>query len=418
MPVDGRKLPLVIFTHAFPFDGVEVSFLQHELRVLTKHFQPVILVPRNIGVKVDLIGAGVEVDESFSIFMNQPISNFRKFLLVLFSKSFFTEIVSNFPCVTYGENFKRIFQALFDAMLTQKWVENKIAVSHYSGKWLFYTYWLGKYTLGIGNAKKKNPNIHLISRAHRNDLYSRNKDNLYMPVQKQAIKASDWVFSISENGRKYLQFKYPLSTNIGCSRLGVIDPGQMCEYPTDGTFRIVSCSSLRPVKRVDLLARGLCIAAEKRPAQLFRWDHFGDGETRILIENEIAKFPPNIHFHLGGQVSNEMIIEFYRSNTVNLFINVSASEGIPMSIMEAFSFGIPALATGVGGTPEIVNQDCGWLLSENPSSEEIAESLLKCIDDPSALISKRKAARKMWFDEYNADVNFERFAQTLKTMVS
>ena len=56
-----------------------------------------------------------------------------------------------------------------------------------------------------------------------------------------------------------------------------------------------------------------------------------------------------------------------------MFINVSSTEGIPVSIMEAMSFGIPVIATAVGGTPEIVNNENGYLLSKDPSAKELAE---------------------------------------------
>ncbi|NCO54621.1 MAG: glycosyltransferase, partial [Bacteroidetes bacterium] len=49
---------------------------------------------------------------------------------------------------------------------------------------------------------------------------------------------------------------------------------------------------------------------------------------------------------------------------VDLFINVSESEGIPVSIMEALSAGIPVIATNVGGTNEIVNNDVGFLIDK------------------------------------------------------
>ena len=34
----------------------------------------------------------------------------------------------------------------------------------------------------------------------------------------------------------------------------------------------------------------------------------------------------------------------------HVFLNVSSSEGVPVSIIEAMSFGIPCIATNVGGT--------------------------------------------------------------------
>lgn len=412
-----QNIPLVIFTSAYPYGG-ETTFLQNETGILVNYFAPIIFVPRIIKGEKCPLPAGAIVDESFSKFMDLQPARISRLFSTVATGMFAKEVLANFSQMKHSGNNRRMFQALFDAQMTQKWVEKKIEDSRYSGQWVFYTYWLGKYTLGIGNARKKYPQIHLISRAHRIDLYPRVNHNLYMPLQEQAIKMADKVLAVSENGRTYLRNKYSWAKNLEVSRLGVKGTEILAKNSSDGVFRIVSCSGLRPVKRVDLLARGLHLAAQIRPSQIFQWDHFGDGETRSLVELEVQKFPQNIHAHLWGQVSNETILDYYNSHSVDLFMNVSSSEGLPVSIMEAFSKGIPVLATNVGGVPEIVTQECGWLLSENPNAEKIAEAILKCIGDPGGLIQKRKAAREMWQTNYNADHNFEEFANKLKTLVS
>ena len=62
------------------------------------------------------------------------------------------------------------------------------------------------------------------------------------------------------------------------------------------------------------------------------------------LKSKVDSFPDNIQVILKGWVPNKKVIEFYRTNPVNLFLNFSFQEGIPVSIMEAISFGIPILA--------------------------------------------------------------------------
>ncbi|NJK95527.1 MAG: glycosyltransferase [Bacteroidales bacterium] len=54
-----------------------------------------------------------------------------------------------------------------------------------------------------------------------------------------------------------------------------------------------------------------------------------------------------------------------------MFLNTSLSEGVPVSVMEALSFGLPVIATDVGGTGELINDEVGMLI--NP---EISPALL------------------------------------------
>ena len=52
-------------------------------------------------------------------------------------------------------------------------------------------------------------------------------------------------------------------------------------------------------------------------------------------------------------------------NYIDALINVSESEGLPFSMMEAISFGIPVIGTNVGGVKEIINNDTGILLEKD-----------------------------------------------------
>src|SRR5690606_13386262 len=93
------------------------------------------------------------------------------------------------------------------------------------------------------------------------------------------------------------------------------------------------------------------------------WHHFGDGLEFEELKKKIKTLnKKKIAVILHGWATQADILKFYELYFVNWFVNVSESEGIPVSIMEAMSFGIPVIATDVGGTSEIVNTDTGYLL--------------------------------------------------------
>jgi glycosyltransferase involved in cell wall biosynthesis len=59
-----------------------------------------------------------------------------------------------------------------------------------------------------------------------------------------------------------------------------------------------------------------------------------------------------------------------------VFISLSQHEDIPVSILEAFSFGIPVIAANVGGIAEVLQNGVnGILLSANPTAAELVEAL-------------------------------------------
>ena len=118
-----------------------------------------------------------------------------------------------------------------------------------------------------------------------------------------------------------------------------------------------------------------------------------------------------------GNVPNPEVMRYYREQPVDVFVNVSSTEGgVPVAIQEAISCGIPVIATAVGGNPEIVSEKNGILLSANPNSEEIGTALLKLWDDPRMATQMRQESRRVWQRSYNAEVNFRAFADRLKTI--
>ena len=107
---------------------------------------------------------------------------------------------------------------------------------------------------------------------------------------------------------------------------------------------------------------------------------------------------------------NKKIYEFYEKEKPDLFINLSSSEGVPVSIMEAMSFGIPVIATDVGGTREIVNNKNGILLGANPLPREVAQKMDDFISlNQNDKRTKRRAAFETWKENYSAKSNYNEF---------
>ena len=92
------------------------------------------------------------------------------------------------------------------------------------------------------------------------------------------------------------------------ARLGVHNPGFTCPCSRDGTFRIVSCSFLIKLKRIDLLIEGIAKLAGMESLQKILWHHIGCGPLKDRL-NKYAqqKFPENVRYTFLGQISNRII---------------------------------------------------------------------------------------------------------------
>ena len=148
--------------------------------------------------------------------------------------------------------------------------------------------------------------------------------------------------------------------------------------------------------------------------QQFEWHHLGSGPLREALEQEaIALLPENVHYKFYGQLTNEEVYQFYHSTPVDLFLNVSETEGIPVSIMEAQSLSIPVVATAVGGTPEIVDDENGLLLPADLTPNILSSEISNLFSDSDILQRKRQKARENWEQKYNADINYQIFVKRI-----
>lgn len=109
-------------------------------------------------------------------------------------------------------------------------------------------------------------------------------------------------------------------------------------------------------------------------------------------------------------------MELYRKHPLDVFMNVSSTEGTPVAMMEAISCGVPVIATAVGGNQEIVSDMNGILLRSDASPEDIAKAILNFLDHPEIMTSLRKGSHTVWMEHYNAEVNFRAFAERLKAI--
>ncbi len=413
---------LILLTASYPFDvATEQTFLNDEIKHIAGSFEKVVLIPRRcIGTRLP-VPHNVEVVEEYSSFL-ESANKLSVAVKVLCSPLFYQDLFAHPRLLLYFPSMSRLFAFLGGAYLTKQWVEhwldkNQLDVS----QCIFYTYWFDQAAMGIGLAKRLHADIKLVSRIHGYDLYEERYSPPYWPGRPASFATVDALFADSDAGVEYLNKRYPaFSSFFESSFLGVTDPGFITGASTDGVLRIVSCSIIRSVKRVELLLEGVANAAHQRPHQKIDWHHFGNSEA-VGERERIQKFanellPANARAFFPGYSTLQNLMDYYRSAMVDIFINVSISEGTPVSSMEAISCGIPIVATAVGGNREIVTDLNGLLLSPNPSPNELAEAIFRFVDAPEWAASKREGSRILWDKKYNADKNFYVFIQRLKSI--
>ena len=412
-------LIVLLFTASYP--NGEQTFLDLEVKKLAIEFDKVILVPKNPSGRWSPIAAGVEVDETYASFLRSSSLVFAM-LKSIFSVLFWQDLLRNQMIWAKPSAIMRLLRYVSSAYLTRTWIHRFFARTGYQkSECVFYTYWFDSASMGGCLAKEDFPELTVVSRAHGYDLYEDRYPVHYLPCRSQALERIDSIFPDSRAGVRYLQDRFPkYASKIKEALLGVTETGFITLPSEDKVFRIVSCAIIRPVKRMELLVEAIAKAAKKRPQQNFEWHHFGEGKVKDAREKlqTLADvfFPSNAVAYLPGYPGQDTLFQYYKDNPVDVFVNISESEGTPVSIMEAISCGIPIVATNVGGNSEIVSEENGILLKKNPTPDEIASAFFQLIDDLTLSYEKRKGSLRIWQEQYNADKNFKEFARQLASI--
>ena len=111
----------------------------------------------------------------------------------------------------------------------------------------------------------------------------------------------------------------------------------------------------------------------------------GDGELRESLQTLIEQMGLPQHIILLGHLSRQKVLSLIAS--CDIFVMPSRSEGTPIALLEAASFGKPIVATSVGGIPELVKNEDECLLVESGDVFELANSIRRLIQDKA--LSKR-----------------------------
>ena len=384
---------LYVFTAQYPY-GNQESFLETEVDYLSQKFDQVVFIP--------LGGQGTkqrEIPGNCFVDMSLYTGRYKKFLKSFIGIPYvFPAYFSLFFKDRVYCNFKKVRTWLFSIIMCSYYRQSKVVRSmlkNIQEQDIIYSYWGADYNSILpffaGKAK-------LVSRFHGHwDLWQSMDEEGYIPNRRKLMQSLNAAVTISKKGEIFLRKLYPAAP-LKTFHLGSTDCGQ-CGKSKDNKLRVLSCSAVYPLKRVSLIFEALSSISDLD----IEWTHIGDGPTFDELKEKVSSSSSKMVAKLKGRMKHDDVLDYYKNNPVDLFINLSTNEGIPVSIMEAISFNVPVVATNVGSTSEIVTDETGILLSPNPSIEEIS----KAIHD---ILKMGLQPRVFWDKEFNADKNYSAFA--------
>jgi glycosyltransferase involved in cell wall biosynthesis len=402
---------LVFLTQKYPFEQGE-EFIENELMYLARHYSSISIFP----TLVRDFSSPRKVPPNVQIVtIKNPQGPLQIGLNMVRSAPFFPSLLLK-ESRSYKLNpslLKYLAYHIPFALIIKNEL-NKIIKG--KKRFALYSYWMDTNAYALHLLVTEKPELQFFFRTHGGDLYNERHPNGLIPFRKSIYQSARLIAPISRNGKSYIGKNWPeIIHKVNTHCLGVLNQGT---NPIDkfGQIRIVSCSAIIPLKRLDKI-----IAVLSQLSPNIEWTHFGGKEGDIDRTKRLAEdiMPPNITYNFPGQVSNGELMEFYRTTPCDIFINLSSSEGIPVTIMEAISFGIPVISNDVGGVGEIVNEQTGLLVRVDESVASIAQKINGMLEKGLTKDEAyRSNVRKFWQANYNAEKNYLDFLEEIKSLTN
>ncbi len=339
-------------------DSLDASFTVTEINKLGDLFEKVYVLyfigNVNNDFSENIIFKKIQ-DHTFSNNYKIFLSNFSLILKMILKDTF-----SKYTSLNYILNFRLRLSFLIKNLSKLEVINDEFVFNESDCLYSFFTY---EFALIPSLIKRNNPKINFITLTHGRDLYEHiEPDTKKLSFRNFIFSNADKILSVSKHGTNYLNKKYPKYSNkFSTYYLGTkndISINQKCLSSDE--IVVVSCSHIRKVKSVHLIPK-LLIQLQSCFDTNIRWIHFGSfpNSDYDFFHSEIKNLDNHqkITYELKGDLDQYTIFNFYKNERIDFFISVSESEGLPISMMEVASFGIPIICTDVGGCREIVKDE-------------------------------------------------------------
>lgn len=180
------------------------------------------------------------------------------------------------------------------------------------------------------------------------------------------------------------------SENVECVYNGV-DTAAFCPLEVEkksSQIVFVSTGTLYHIKNHELLINAFSLVHKEYNNVMLRI--IGDGELREQLKNQVEE--------LG--LSNAVIFEGNQSDvapylrTSDIYCCTSKVEGLPISVLEAMSCGLPIVSTPAGGVVDIVRENENGFIVES-DEKAMAEKMIKLTKDVEMTKKMGKKSREL-----------------------
>lgn len=199
------------------------------------------------------------------------------------------------------------------------------------------------------------------------------------------------------------QYRFSFRNKLKVIHNGINIPENILTRKIKDAFVIGSSGRIFPVKDYPLMVE---VAREVlKTTNSVQFELAGDGPELNKVQTMIQRYGLGEKIVLRGFVKD--MGTFYQG--LDLYLNTSVHEGIPISVLEAMAHGVPVIAPRVGGLSEIVADGIDGYLLEGRNPKDFAEKCIQLYGDETLRKHMGIAARKKVAEEFSVDRMAEQY---------
>lgn len=235
----------------------------------------------------------------------------------------------------------------------------------------------------------------------------------WLDFYKNKSQYIDAFITVSEHQKKYLK-----RWGIPESKIYVIpvsfglQTNAKPKYPSSKAIKIVSAHRMCWEKNIEGNLRVIKLLIEK--GYEVQYDIFGDGPDKGQLFYLVDKYKLNKHVKIHGKIDNKSFIK--KLSNYDFFLQLSHSEALGVSVIEAQSMGIPAIISNSGGLPEtIIDQKSGFCV-DSTDSEEASKHIINLFNNRDNFFSFSNEAIKYSNDNFSTTNEVEKLIGLYKIL--
>ncbi|HZU29660.1 MAG TPA: N-acetyl-alpha-D-glucosaminyl L-malate synthase BshA, partial [Candidatus Angelobacter sp.] len=234
-----------------------------------------------------------------------------------------------------------------------------------------------------------------VTTLHGTDITIVGADRSYLPVTRYSIEESDGVTAISEYLKQRTLQEFEIRNHIeviynfvNCD-LYKRDPKiaeHRGEFADKDERILVHVSNFRPVKRICDVIEIFDRVQKKVPSRLLL---MGDGPDRSRAEWLVHQKGLRKKVEFMGKLDRV----YEKFSIADLMLMPSEMESFGLAALEGMACEVPAVATAVGGVPEVIEHGRSGFLAPVGDVEMMAKCAIEVLSDETRLREMGKAAR-------------------------